>query len=462
MLLLLACTPLSPIALQPAAPDTSSTDTGTRKIPPDTATTPDTEIDMTPPADGPLPVIRVDANGRIQADRDTPGTVEVILQHDGTLQDLLTAPVAWSSPMTIEIRGSSSESFDKHSYGVELEDDAGLGVEIPLLGLPKESDWVFYGPYNDKTYLRDAFTYSLARQMGQYAPRTTWFEFVLDGKYQGIYLLVEKIKRDGNRVDIPPPAASGAEGDITGGYIYKREDSGEPDGWNSAMGNYYNFHDPSAAQITTEQAKYLKRWVDGMEASFKVADPGDPLTGFPSKIDIDSFVDFAILQELSHNVDGYRKSAYFYKKADADGGKVFAGPVWDFNIAYGNADYCDGWKLDELVYQGRNVCADLQSVPRWWDTLYANPAFTTPLRCRWNTLRQGVLADTAMMATLSDLGRLLGDAEKRDHATWPVIGQHLWPNYYVGNSYAEELEYLQDWITGRAAWLDGNLPGDCP
>ncbi|HMR57666.1 MAG TPA: CotH kinase family protein, partial [Cyclobacteriaceae bacterium] len=108
----------------------------------------------------------------------------------------------YSGKIGIEIRGSSSQSFPKKQYSIELRDATGEGVSAPLLGLPPEEDWVLFAPYNDKTLMRDVLAYKIGRDLNRYAPRTRFCELVLNGNYEGIYVLIEKIKRDNNRVDI--------------------------------------------------------------------------------------------------------------------------------------------------------------------------------------------------------------------------------------------------------------------
>lgn len=398
------------------------------------------------------PVLLLTVGDEILLDVKRPGTLQVITEHDGTLDDLAQAPVALELPIGVEWRGNSSTSFPKHSYNLELRDETGVDADAELLGLPAESDWVLFGPYTDKTYLRNPLAYALARQTGQYAPRTVMIELLIDGSYQGVYVLTEKIKRGRDRVDIAAVAAIPAEGDITGGYIFKREGSGEIDGWSSAQGNYYNYQYPQTADLTDAQRDYLHDYVDAFEAM--MAGP-DFATEYPNWIDVDSFVDYSMILELSHNVDGYRKSAYLHKDADSDGGLLHAGPVWDFDISFGNADYCQGADDDGFIYE--NDCA--YEIPSWWVRLMQEPAFQERLRCRWAELRQDVLSEDALVATLAELGENLGDAQVRDQEVWRTMGVYVWPNAYIGQNYADEIGYLQGWVIERALWLDGAWAG---
>ena len=409
-----------------------------------------------------LPVVWIDTKGKpIFEEVKTAGTMKLIEQHDGSLMNIDSQPASYAGNIGIEVRGSSSTSFPKKNYGLELVDVNGVQVQSPMLGMPEESDWILYGPYTDKTYLRDKFAYDAGRAMGRYQPLSRFVEVFVNGGYRGVYLFVEKIKRNKYRVNIAKPAADAVSGDITGGYIFKREDTSAANGWYSAAGNPWQFHYPKHDEITPAQSAYLKKYVDDFEAMMDGPNFADPNVGYPKWIEPLSFVDYAIIQELSRNVDGYRKSAYMHKHADSDGGKLLMGPLWDFNIAFGNADYCAGEQVAGFHYAG-GACTDQDRIPTWWPKLMSDPAFTGKLRCRWEELRKGILKDSSMMARLDSYGPFLPLAEPRDHQQWPVLGKYVWPNPYVGQTYGDELKYLRTWIQQRAAWLDANMPGVCP
>jgi hypothetical protein len=114
--------------------------------------------------------------------------------------------VALDSLIGIELRGRSSQIyFPKPQYGLEFRTEGDIQTESPLLGMPAESDWVLLGPYSDKSLLRDALTFELARRMGRAAPRSVFVELFLrqgvpgppEAEYQGLYLTTEKISRGG-------------------------------------------------------------------------------------------------------------------------------------------------------------------------------------------------------------------------------------------------------------------------
>src|SRR5687768_1195380 len=182
-------------------------------------------LDTAPPADrvSPiLPVFMIDVGGTEITQRTrTRGTLRVIEDHDGTLKDLATRPVSTESAIAIEMRGATSVVLPKKSYDIELQNDRGGDRKLPLAGLPADSDWALHGCGNDNTCLRNALAYAVGREFGRYAPRTRFIELFLDGRYLGVYLLVERVRRDDHRVDLPKPADDASRGDLTGGYIFK-------------------------------------------------------------------------------------------------------------------------------------------------------------------------------------------------------------------------------------------------
>ena len=290
---------------------------------------------------------------------------------------------------------------------------------------------------------------------------------IINGEYQGIYALLEKIKRDKNRVDIATLLPTDIEGnELTGGYIIKIDKTTGDDigGWRSSFPErygesnriYFQYHDPKPSEIELEQERYIQSYVRKFESSlwnFRNPDQNDHYSDYA---DVASFIDYFILTEISKNVDGYRISTYMYKDKDSKGGKLTMGPVWDYNLAFGNADYDDGqytngWQVD---WPGPLYSA----VPFWWDYLRSDPWFVDHLKERWDHLRQYEFSDESIFQIIDSLAVLLADTQERNFERWPILGVNIWPNYFIGQTYDEEIIYLKNWISDRTAWLDENIP----
>ena len=207
----------------------------------------------------------------------------------------------------IEIRGSSSQMFPKKSYGFELRDEKGLDMDFPLLGMPEEEDWILYAPYTDKSLIRNVLTYTLAEKLGHYTPRCRFVELFINDEYQGVYVLMEKIKRDKNRVDIAklkPEELSGE--DLTGGYIVKidKTTGSGGSGWHSSYTNkmntrtYYQYEYPAYDEIQDAQANYIENYISDFEDAVYNQE-FDPVNGYQQYINTSSFIDYMIINEIS-------------------------------------------------------------------------------------------------------------------------------------------------------------------
>jgi hypothetical protein len=203
--------------------------------------------------------------------------------------------------------------------------------------------------------------------------------------------------------------------------------------------------------------------MDSFETALAGPDFMDPVIGFRHYANDSSFIDLFLLNELSRNVDGYRLSSYLYKDKDSNGGKLNAGPAWDYDLAWGNANYCDGSDTTGWAWQLGTTCPDEENqVPFWWPRLMQDSLFVNAVRCRWDELRYNVLSPTAISAYCDSVAALLQDAQARNFYRWPILGSYVWPNPEpVPTTYAGEVQELKDFMNARWAWLDANMPGLC-
>lgn len=370
----------------------------------------------------------------------------------------------YNGKIAIEIRGSTSQQYPKKSYGFETQTALGANNNVSLMGLPVENDWILNGPYPDKTLLRDAMTYELSRKMGHYASRFRFCELLINNQYLGVYLLFERIKRDNNRVDIARLDMDDLAGDsLTGGYIIKVDKLTGESGitWNSTFSNevVFQFHDPESDGLQTAQVNYMQQYVSDFENAIQ----SNPESNYLQWIEPMSFYDFFILQELGRTVDGYRSSSFLYKDKNSGGfqGRLVAGPMWDFNLSYGNADYCDAFETTGWQYNFDQICNFTTQIPFWWKRLLDSPSYRNGLRCRWNELREGVLHTDSLHQWIDSMAIYLQDARVRNFQKWPIIGQYVNWNAFVGNTYEEDVTFMKNYISERAAWMDNNLPGIC-
>lgn len=419
-----------------------------------------------------LPIVVINTSGQtILDDPKIEATMGIIYNGVGVRNNVTDAANNYNGKIGIEIRGSSSQMFPKKQYGLELHDALGAGIDVSLLGLPKQSDWILFAPYNDKSLVRDPLAYKLGRDLGRYAPRTKYCEVVLNGEYQGIYVLIERIKRDKNRVDINKlDPVEITNDDLTGGYIIKIDkDTGTGgEGWASSFTPpgrsgtqtiFFQYEYPKATNIVAQQKEYIKQYMTAFENALAADNFKDTNQGYAKYIDVDSFIDYFIANELSKNVDAYRLSTFMYKRKDSDGGKLFMGPIWDFNLGFGNIDFCAKGAPEGFVIRYNSICSkDFWLIPFWWDRLLQDESFRQKLTARWTTLRSDKYKTAKILTYVDSVTTVLNvEAQQRNFQKWPVLGKYVWPNYYVGQTFQQEVDWLKTWIGQRLAWLDASF-----
>jgi len=417
-----------------------------------------------------LPIIAIETeNGQGIPDEPKITAHMGIVDNEGSMNEFPGIYNNYDGMIGIEIRGASSQGYAKKGYGLETRLANGENNNVSILGLPVENDWVLHGPYSDKSLIRNVLAYQFSNEMGQYAARTRLCELFINNTYSGVYVFMEKIKRDTFRLDIgklEPNEVSGR--DVTGGYIFKLDKQNESEElWVSPYpaidGNeiriIYHYPDPED-QMPVEQKDYIKNFVTDFEHALASDRFYDPVLGYKPYIDMQSFIDFFLVNELTKNVDGYRISTYLHKDKDKKDkvSPIKAGPVWDFNFGFGNADYYDasvssGWQCEY------SVPGDYWSNPFWWIKLRKDPDFFNQLVDSWKGYRNTILSDMRVESVIDSLTTRLADAQQRNFSAFPILNQYVWANNYVGGSYENEINYLKNWIFDRMEWMDSKLDG---
>ncbi len=421
-----------------------------------------------------LPIVVIDTQGdTIPNDPKIQALMGIIDNGPGAVNQLSDPFNHYNGYIGIETRGNSSQQFPKKSYGLETWDSTGADINVPLLGMPSESDWVLLSNFSDKSLLNNALTFDIAQRMGRYAPRWRNVEVVLNGEYIGVYLLLEKIKRDGERVDIANLQPVDTLGDeLTGGYILKIDwaqgqnsfawaSDYDPPG--AGNGQYIRFLLDEPSFPHPAQAGYIQAYVDSFETALAAPDFTDPANGFRRYLDEGSAIDYFLSTEFAKNVDGYRQSTFLYKDKDSNGGELHCGPLWDFDLGYANADYCGGTDPAGWNFGFSTLCPMDQNLPPfWWGRFFEDETWTDSLRCRWESLRYTAFDTTRLNQWVDSTAATLSAAQLHNFATWRILGVRVWPNPQpVPETYAGEIQELKDWMHARWLWLDQNIPGTC-
>lgn len=402
-----------------------------------------------------LPIVIIDTSGQwIRDEPKIPASMKIIYDKSGSRNTLNSRHIDFEGKIGIEIRGKTSQGFRKKQYGIETQDEQGNDKDVSLLQLPAESDWVLNGPYSDKTLMRNYLAYEFSNRIGRYASRTKFVEMFLNDRadatignrhYVGVYLLIEKIKRGKNRVDIQPLKPA----DSTGGYILKIDKMDRYETYFSTRYGTRLFHVyPKGYEMSDAQKAWIQNYMSEFEAALSGKDFKDPEHGYAKYIDIDAFIDHFIINELFRNIDGFRNSTYMYKDRD---GKLTMGPVWDFNLSMGNSSFSEGWKTDGwLIYTDR--------VPFWWDRLLKARNFRQKLVKRWQALRRDELATSKLLDEINRTAKYLSEAQKRNFQRWPVLGRRVFGNPNSGlPTYQQEVQQMKNWLQARLKWIDQHI-----
>jgi len=406
----------------------------------------------------PLAIAVVDTFGKSVSRSPVPA-YSCFIDLDGDGRAPVVGSIDFAGAGALNIRGKSSEGFPKHQYHLEIQNEQGDDRDVPILGLPAESDWVLQGPYSDKSLMRNVLSYRWANEMGRYAPRTRFVEMFLNSDdstvgmadYMGVYVLMEKIKIGPNRVDITElEPGDDAEPEIAGGYIIKKDKlDGDDQTFSTSRGQSLIYQDPNGPDLAPAQREWIRNYVNSFEAALYGPAFNDPVNGYAKFIDVDSFIDLHILVELTKNIDGFRLSTYMHKDR---AGKLTMGPAWDYNLSLGNADYLTGW-LPTGWYFSQLGDGDYP----YWRRLFEDPEFKLRYADRWFALRRDLFTTGRLLGMVEDYATLLDEPAARNFDRWRILGQYVWPNWYIARTFREEIVWMQKWLADRLAWLDGQI-----
>jgi len=406
----------------------------------------------------PIVVIETDNGANIPDEPKVLGTMKIIWHQDGSrnyMSDINNPEfLNYDGRIGIERRGSSSQNFNKKPYGLEtLQDDNVTNNNVSIFNMPEENDWVLNSLAYDQTGMRDFLAYELSETIGQYASRRQYCEVVINGDYKGLYVFMEKIKPDKGRVNIEKmDQTCNQYPEVTGGYIVKADKTtgGDPVAWTmqgyggSGWGGWgsstdFIMHYPKPDEVTNTQKNYIRDVFNNL-ASVSNQHNTSITTGIPAVIDVPAFIDFYMIAEYSSNVDVYSFSTYFHKDRC---GKLRAGPVWDYNLAFGYDAFGNRSRYD--VWQFSNT--DNNGPKFWWD-LFETEQFRCYMARRWFELTEPgqPLNYDRVCSRIDEIDALIAEAVVRDNQRWNQMQQH-----------AQYVNDMKTWLQQRINWLNQNI-----
>jgi hypothetical protein len=422
-----------------------------------------------------LPIILINTFGQTIPQEDKiDAWMEIKYNGFDSLTWLTDSSNVYDGHIGIEIRGATSSGYPQTPYNIETRTDSGANNNVPILGMPAENDWVLLSNYNDRSLIRNTLAFKLFEEMGNYSVRTRLCEVLVDSSYKGIYVFGEKIKRDNNRVDIANllPVDT-LDDELTGGYILEQNYWNES---NSFLSNYspidhpefdvhFVYKYPKAEDINIPQKEYIAGFVDSLETALYSEDFMNPETGYRKYLDVPSFIDYFLVNELSRNNDGFKKSVFFHKDKFSNGGKLKAGPVWDFDWAWKNLATCSIFENTDGSGWAHHIndCPTDNYSCGWYIRMLQDSTFANELRCRYEDFRLTMLDTTSIFNYIDSINFLVQNAQTRHFQKWPIMGISG-PAPEIGaiaTTYLAELDTLKSWINIRLQWLDENIPGLC-
>ena len=383
-----------------------------------------------------IPIVRIDTKGKPILDKKNyvDGTIS-ISDPEGLYSDVYE----FKADMGIRGRGNSTWSFPKKPWKVKLDEKASL------LGMPADKEWALLANYADRTLIRNIVAMKLSEICGfSWTPRMRSVEVYLNNEYQGVYTLCEHKKVSKDRVDIDVVGENDNSGDaVTGGYYLEiEEQQDETTCWWTSMGVPMMFSDPE--EPTAQQLAYVKDMFESFEQALWARN-WSQTSGYPKYIDVDSFVDYYIVQELTKNIDGnLRKSSFITKER---GKKMEMYHLWDFDLTLGNCGYFWGnvGNGPENFWIRRN---------KWFPHLFNDPAFVQKVQKRWNEL----MPEFSKIPDFIDEQALyLDKAQQRNFKVWSIWESVDWVSFPSLGSYEKEVDYLKEFYTERLQWLDREL-----
>ena len=410
-------------------------------------------------SDLPLIVLENFRSGRPPQNAFQPGFMAVIERGENGRSALSETPEI-STRVGLKVRGSSTAGRPKPSLSLEAWDAHNQGRGIAPLGLPRDADWVLWGPYNfDLTLMHNPFIYELSNQIGRYAPRTRFVEIFFNmgggplqsNDYFGVYALTEKIKRDGDRVDLNELFPEhDRKPKVTGGYLLKIDRADPGDSGFRAAGQTLRYVYPKEETIEQPnreaQKNYLNQFFAAMERALNGRDFQDSQGGYAQFIDVGTAIDHHLLNVLALNVDAFRLSGYMSLPRN---GKLTFGPIWDFDRALGSTDGRDAFPS---AWRGSGQGGtDFFNYP-WWQRMFQDIDFFQKYIDRFQRLRRQQFSNSHINQIIDQMADELREAQARNLDRWKQN-----PRRRYGRSYQGEVDHMKDWLAERIQFMESQF-----
>ena len=394
------------------------------------------------PASG-LPIVKIKTNQVVGPAMDKSSYVEGSLEiiGDGNFEGLeetnMKIKGRGNSTWWICTDASAGAVVGKCPYQVKF------GDKTSVLGMPEDKKWVLLAEKSDKSMIRN----KIARYMGElsdleYTPNAEYVELFINEDYQGTYLIGQKVEESSNRVDI---------GDD--GYLIEidtdannRIDSDDiifkPTIWSSIhTDGVFNIKDPDI-DYGSDEFHLIENYINEFESVLYSNNFNSPGSGYESYIDVDSLIDWFLINEIAKTVDARWYSSIYFSYIPGD--KIKMGPIWDFDLSYGNLNYSDAQYTSEFYIKQNN----------WIDKLYQDEVFVEKVKIRYSYYHSKL---DDIKNKIDEFAKYIDKSQKANFERWDILGVYVWPNPVYDLTYEQEVERLKNWIEERMNWLNSNF-----
>ncbi len=394
------------------------------------------------PASG-LPIVKIKTNQVVGPAMDKSSYVEGSLEiigdgnFDGLEETNMKIKGRGNSTWWICTDASAGAVVGKCPYQVKF------GDKTSILGMPEDKKWVLLAEKSDKSMIRN----KIARYMGElsdleYTPNAEYVELFINEDYQGTYLIGQKVEESSNRVDI---------GDV--GYLieidtdeYNRIDSDDiifkPTIWSSIhTDGVFNIKDPDI-DYGSEEFHLIENYINEFESVLYSNNFNSPGSGYESYIDVDSLIDWFLINEIAKTVDSRWYSSIYFSYIPGE--KIKMGPIWDFDLSYGNLNYSDAQYTSNFYVKQNN----------WIDKLYQDEVFVEKVKIRYSYYHSKL---DDIKNKIDEFAKYIDKSQKANFERWDILGVYVWPNPVYDLTYEEEVERLKNWIEERMNWLNSNF-----
>ncbi|MFN0030586.1 MAG: CotH kinase family protein [Flavobacteriales bacterium] len=343
----------------------------------------------------------------------------------------------------IEVRGFSSSSYDKKQYTFTTAGDSTSKEKIDLLGMGTARRWILQGPYSDVSLIRNAWVYEMWRRMGHWAPESRYVELVLNGNYQGVYMLMEKVEAGKSRLNLTVDTT------YTSTFLVQLNRRKDGDDIIQDHGLMYILSDLPGMKKDDAYRNYVTQQLALMNDALE-----HPLL-HEDVLDVATLTDYILLQEMVKNIDAYKVSTWFYKDDDAVDGRFICGPVWDFDLSVGNCNIARGEATDGFVHNTDNA------IPHYFKNKWDDAPYKERMRARYKELRSALWNEEQLAQVMDSLTAAIGnEAIERNYMRFPVFGKEKFLNRtHMPTNHTAEVESMKTWMHQRLEWLDQYFDG---